>query len=82
LEQLEEEKVANATRAIEAAAKKAKEANMTSSNVSKPQNITIAQKKPEPVKKVEAIKKPEVSKAPDEVNEADVSDEDISSLMS
>jgi hypothetical protein len=32
--------------------------------------------------KVEAIKKPEVSKAPDEVNEADVSDEDISSLMS
>lgn len=52
---------------------------MTSSK--KPENVTIAQKKPEiVVKKVEPVKKPAepVKKEPEE---ADVSDEDISTLM-
>ena len=51
---------------------------MTSSK--KPENVTIAQKKPEIVKKVDLVKKPAepVKKEP---VEADLSDEDISSLM-
>lgn len=57
LEQLEEEKIANATREAEA-----KKANMTSPTSSNHTQNQTADKKPETPKKVEIKKKPDVPK--------------------